>query len=83
MGIGGENSPDMLSGFNWVARPPGGPHVCTLFNHLPLLVRHDLHKFRDSGAETVTQALKLDFHVLCPALQIQYPDLDEWLVTNG
>ena len=39
-------------------RPPGGPHVCTLFTHLALFVHHDLHKFRVSDEDTVlTQAL--------------------------
>ena len=57
-----------------------GPHVCTLFTHLALFVRHDLHKFRFSDADTIlTQALKLDLTRLRPSLHL-YPELDEWLV---
>ena len=62
-------------------RPPGGPHVCTLFTHLALFVHHDLQKFRNSSTATIlTQALKLDLTVLCPSLHLLYPEMDEWLV---
>lgn len=56
-------------------------------NNLALFVHHHLHKFshkfRRSREEAVlTQALKLDFHVLCPSLQLQFPDLDKQLVRD-